>query len=105
MPEIKLFERTPVIVAVIAAAASLGVALAGAIGASVSAYYQRQSEIDKMRMTMIIQIAGRTSDAKSYAMDLIETGILPDPKGSVCRAFIKSNCPIQVLDSNPGPTK
>ncbi len=97
-----LLGRPTVLAAVIAAGASIGVALAGVVIGSISAYYQRQSDSDKLRTTLIINIssqgeAGRRADV---ARALIESGVLPDQDGSICMAFVGKGCPLKVLKPN-----
>ena len=100
----KTLEKPAVLAATIAAAASIGVALAGAIEGSISAYFQRQSATQKLRNQLVISIISHDySTQTAYANVLIQSGVLPDEDGGICRAFRhdkNEKCPLKVLKSD-----
>lgn len=101
MPQ-KFFERTPVVVAIISAVAIVGVSIAGAIGAAITAHSQQQTDIAKLKTTILLSLVLRIDDATraEYARTLIQAGVLPDEDGAVCMAFVRKGCPLKVLKPN-----
>ena len=97
-----LIGRPTVLAAAIGAGASIGVAVAGVIGGSISAYYQRLSDTDKLRTSLVLNIAsqGSASGRVEVARALIESGVLPDPDGSICMAFVGMGCPLKIAKPN-----
>lgn len=97
--ENSLIERPTVLAAVIAAAASLGVAMAGAIGGGISSYFQSQSDLARLKTTILLELVKKNdADAKKTAGVLIQSGVLPDADGAICMAFVGAGegCPIKV---------
>lgn len=102
MAQQKLLERPAVVVALIGAVATLGVALASLISGAISGYFQRQSDIDKLKTTLVIGIANYNVNVNhvsraEYTKKLIESGVLPDDDGAICMAFVGEGCPLKVL--------
>lgn len=97
-----------VLAALIAGAAALGVAAAGAISGSISAAYQNAAEGEKDRGDLLIHALlafdphktqqQNQDDLSQRVKILIQSGIIPDDNGSICRAFVGGNCPLKVLD-------
>jgi hypothetical protein len=98
MPQ-KLLDRTPILVALIAAVTTLAVALGGVINGSISAYYQRKTDEENLRNQLLISVMGNPAvlHQKDYAKALIAAGVLVDTEGAICRAFVGGDCPIKVL--------
>ena len=97
----KLFERPTIMVAVIASVTSIAIAISSLISGSISAYFQRQSDIDRSKTTILLQILPEPSAYRvEFTEKLIQSGALPDADGAICMAFVGRGCPIKVLKSN-----
>jgi len=88
------FESPAILAAVIAAAASIGIALAGVIQGSISAYYESKADGEHTQVALVSNILKLPEqERKDYAAKLIQSGLLKDDDGSICRAFIGQGCP------------
>jgi hypothetical protein len=96
-----LLDRPSVAAATIAAAASIGIALASLIGGSISASFQQESDTEKLKTTVVIDIVNWPEAQRgSFAAQLIQSGVLPDKDGSICMAFVHKGCPLEILKPN-----
>jgi len=100
----RMLRHPAVLASIIGAAAVLGAAISGGISGAISAKYQSHAEQVKadykrdadqanLTMTMLLQII--SSDEKERATKtklLLQSGILPDPDGKICRAFVVQGC-------------
>jgi hypothetical protein len=84
--------------AVVAGSAAVAVAVASAIGGWISASYQSASEKEKLQATILVDLVHSNDSGRvEYTRRLIQSGILKDPDGSICMAFIGNACPLSVL--------
>src|SRR5436305_148328 len=82
----------------IGAAAVLAGALAGAIGGGISAKYQRASAAEKLQAEVLLDLVHSAPMPRmEYTRRMIQAGILKDPDGSICMAFVGQGCPLSVL--------
>jgi hypothetical protein len=99
----KALERPAVLVGAMGAVSTLGVAIAGAVFGLVSSYIQSRSESEKLRSSILLEIVkpidmpGVDADGarKVRVKLLIQSGILSDEDGRLCRTFVAENCPIK----------
>jgi hypothetical protein len=97
-----------VLAAIIAGSAGLGVAVAGAISGSISAAYQSAAEGEKNRGDLLNHallafdphktLEQNQDDLRQRVKVLIQSGVVPDDNGSICRAFVGGDCPLKILD-------
>ena len=101
-----------ILAAIIAGSAALGVAVAGAISGSISAAYQSAAAAEKNKGDLLVAALLKFNPQKSEPDNqkdlaqrvkiLIQSGIIPDDSGSICRAFVKdflkTDCPLTKLD-------
>jgi hypothetical protein len=93
-----LLQRTPIFAAVVAAAATVGVAVAGAVGGAISAYFQHKTDMAKFETeTLLALLKLNAGEREEYTSRLIQAGKLSDPDGAVCLAFVGRSCPIKVM--------
>jgi len=98
--------RHPAVVAsIIGAAAVLGAAISGSISGAISACYQsdadkvkanvkRETDQENLTMTMLLEIIKNTDEKERATKTklLLQSGILPDRDGKICRAFVGQGC-------------
>jgi hypothetical protein len=96
-----LIRRPPVFAAIVAAAASIGVAIAGAIGGGISSYFQKESDHSRLQTTILVELMKRLDDQRQEdAKRMIQSGVLQDKDGAICMAFVGKDCPLKVLRPN-----
>lgn len=104
MKEPRLIERPTVFAAIVAAAATIGVAVAGAFGGAISSYFQHQSDVAELKANLLLSLVQQNDESRSqYTARLIRSGVLEDGDGSICRAFVNNaskECPIKVERPN-----
>ena len=75
MKEPRLMEKPTVFAAIVAAAATVGVAVAGAIGGGISSYFQHKSELAGLKMKILLTMVGNNDTArKEQTTRLIRSG-------------------------------
>jgi hypothetical protein len=97
--------RSPTVRAsVVGAAAALGVAAATFISATVTSCSERASDAEKAQMTMLLEIVKLPEAQRpGAATQLLRSGLLKDPKGEICKAFLMNpatECPIKPEKAN-----
>jgi Na+/glutamate symporter len=96
-----LIRRPTIFAAIVAAAATIGVAVAGAIGGIISSYFQTESDHSKLQTTILVEIMkGNEQQRTDEARLMIQSGVLEDKHGAICMAFIGKDCPLKVLRPN-----
>jgi hypothetical protein len=98
-----LILRPPIFAAIVAAAATIGVAIAGAIGGMISSYFQMQSDHSRLQTTILVEIMkGNEQQRTDEARLMIQSGVLEDKDGAICMAYIGEGkgCPLKVLRPN-----
>lgn len=103
-------DSPTVIAALVAGSAALAVALTGAISGVISSHYQSAAEVEKTRMTVLLDILQHydpslvpdrnLENQKQRMKIMIQSGIVADESGSICMALIQDGCPIKVLKRN-----
>ena len=89
-----IFGRPEVLAAIIGL-------LAGAISGVVSGIYLRQSDAEKLRLSLILNITSRPPEQQAeIARRFIQSGLLRDPDGALCMAFIGKDCPLKILKAS-----
>jgi Na+/glutamate symporter len=98
---IRLLQRPAIFAAVVAAAATVGIAVAGAIGGAISAYFQHKTDLAKFETeTLLTLLKLNAGEREEYTSRLIQAGKLRDPDGAVCMAFVGKSCPIKVMKTS-----
>lgn len=103
MKEPRLIERPAVFAAIVTAAATIGVAVAGAIGGTISSYFQTESAHSQLQTTILLEILkGNQQQRADEARVMIQSGVLEDKDGAICMAFIGEGkgCPLKVVRPN-----
>ncbi|HUI20825.1 MAG TPA: hypothetical protein VLZ74_07245 [Methylocella sp.] len=99
-----LIEQPTIFAAIVAAAATIGVAVAGAFGGMVSSYYQHQTSVAQLKANLLLDIVQKDdTQRREYTRRLISSGVLEDNDGTICRALVSQGtgeCPIKVGTPN-----
>lgn len=107
--------KDPIVVAaVVAASATFAVAAVNTVGSvvsgSISASYQEKIEAEKLRANILLSVLQQyeqtlvpernEANQKNRMKVLIQSGIVSDSDGSICKAIGIDGCPIKILKNN-----